>query len=328
MASKQYKSIIRLFNHCGIDYGEDFNLSRAKKQLQAEFRVAREGLIEIDGHTYTQHEVLEEIDHPDFATRLSFHKQIWESPDLLQLLEENVADLSTIKEAFYPFWSNKEFDEFFSPFFAGPFSYISRNLLSENKLQAMGDLLGFEDFLQPAEREEAYRPVRVYLDENLRLLKNVNKENYKIIRPKITHWIDEEWFPFFNCLPHEFYDVKVDIVTKLVNIGVDVQKSRKKDCRKMSQQLVSLSDLPESLRTTISSNHLIFSSGKSAIKGQWLWIWVGILIVKAIASKGCEDDSPKIKFDPKTPIIITDSALQKFRDSILKDNPGAFPSRR
>src|ERR1043165_2518767 len=96
LANKQYISIIRLFDHCGISTGDDFNLSRTKKQLQAEFGIAQGGFIEIDGHTYTRHDVFEEIEKPDFIQRLHFHKQIWKSPQILHLLEESSADLVAI----------------------------------------------------------------------------------------------------------------------------------------------------------------------------------------------------------------------------------------
>ena len=71
---------------------DDFNLSRAKKQLQAEFGIAQEGFIEVEGYAYSRHDVFEEIEQPDFSKRLDFHKQIWNSPQILKLLEENTAE--------------------------------------------------------------------------------------------------------------------------------------------------------------------------------------------------------------------------------------------
>ena len=196
MASKQYISIIRLFNYCGISSGEDFNLPRTKKHLEAEFRIAQGGFIEVADHTYTRHDVFEEIERPDFLKRLVFHRQIWKSPHILQLLEKNSADLVAVHDECTLFWNDKSFDDFFSPYFVGPFSYLSRTFLAEKKLKEMSDLLGYEDFLQPAEREEAFRPLRVFLDENIRLLRNINGENYHIMRPNITHWVDTDWHVF------------------------------------------------------------------------------------------------------------------------------------
>jgi hypothetical protein len=317
LASKQYISIIRLFNHCEISSGDDFNLSRAKKQLQAEFGIAESGFIETDGYTYTRHDVFEEIENPGFPRRLIFHKQIWNSPQILRLLEKNIINFTTIEAEFKPFWSNKDFDEFFSPYFAGPFNYLSRTFLSEMRLKDMGDLLGYEDFLQPAEREEAFRPLRLFFDENVRLLRNVKGENYSIMRPKIAHWINTDWHVFFNRLPHEFYDTKNDIIPMIINIGVAVQKSHRRDCRKMSKQLISLQDTPESLRSIIVSNHAVYSRS-STIRFNWrggfgiLWI---IFMIMRSSTQGCGDNSYHSRFSPDDIKYLPDSTVFK----ILKD---------
>jgi hypothetical protein len=342
LANKQYISIIRLFDHCGIST-DDFSLSRAKKQLQAEFGIAQGGFIEVEGLTYTRHDVFEEIEQPDFAQRLIFHKQIWKSPEILNLLENNSADLVAIHVEFKPFLGNKEFDEFFSPYFVGPFTYLSRNFLTENKLRDIGTLLAYEDFLQPSEREEAFRSIRIYLDENVRILRNVNKDNYEMMRPKFAHWIETDWYLFFNYLPHEFYEIKNDITTFIINIGVAVQKKHRKDCRAMSEQLISLNDTPENLRSIIVSNHGVYTEASSSSGSGWgrniFWaIWIVFMIIRA-ASGGCgssgsssydfnnykptyepfkiSDSTFKILADSSTR-IMHDSSFKKTIDSIIK----------
>lgn len=339
MASKQYISIIRLFEHCGISAGDDFNLSRAKKQLQAEFGIAQNGFIEVNGFNYSRQDVMEEIDRPDFMQRLVFHQKVWQQKQVLTLLEKNTADLKTIKEEFSPFWNNQAFDEFFSPYFAGPFSYISRNLLAAGKLTELGNLLAYEEFLLPAEREEAYRPIRIFLDENFRLLRNINGENYDIMRPKITHWIDTDWHLFFNNLPHEFYEIKNDIITRLINIGVAVQKSHKPDCRSVSIQLIALTDTPESLRQVIVSNHAVYMGGgssRSSGSSSWrviLWIlWIGFMISR-MSGDGCNGSNSNyeyirpsdIRYYPSTDtlykILQQDTDIARATDSTLKNQP-------
>jgi hypothetical protein len=326
LANKQYISIIRLFQHCDIEPGMEFNLSRAKKQLQAEFSVAQQGFIEIDGYTYTRHDVFEEIERPDFDKRLGFHQMIWRRPQILLLLEKNAANLQAIEIEFKPFWSNPEFDKFFSPYFAGPFAYISRTLISDLNLRELGFLLAYEDFLQPEEREEAFKPIRLFLDETLRVLRNVNKENYNIMRPKIAHWIDKDWYMFFNNLPHEFYDIKFDITTRLVNIGVAVQKKRRRDCQAMSEQLISLQDTPETLRQTIVSNHAVYtgsgsSGGGSSWKSAWWVIWIIIMLIRAASSDGCNssnsyrDNNDYLRMEQYK---VADSIFQKYIDANKK----------
>jgi hypothetical protein len=330
LASKQYISIIRLFNHFGISSGDDFNLSRAKKQLQAEFGIAQGEFIHVDGYTYTRHDVFEELEHPQLAERLVFHKQIWNSPSILRLLEKNAVDLSTIYDEFSLFWNNIKFDEFFSPYLVGPFVYLCRSYLAETNLQDMGELFVYQGFLQPEEREEAFRPLRIFLDENSRVLRNVNGDNYTIMRPKMALWINSNWHLLFNNLPDEFYEVKNDITTWLVNIGVAIQKSHRSDCRKMSDHLISLQDTPEGLRNTIVANHAVYTG--SSRRARWSWramFWIGWLFlagIRTVSSRGCDDNENKTihyyynnsEVSPDSLIRIVTDSNRKNRDSLLK----------
>jgi hypothetical protein len=317
LANKQYISIIRLFNYCDITTGNDFNLSRVRKQLQAEFGIAQGGFIEVNGYTYTRQDVFEEIEHPDFQRRLKFHKEIWSVPELLQLLEDNTYNAATIRDGFRPFWNNEEFDKFISPYIVGPFNYVSRNLLAGGDLAEMGELLRIEELFQAPEREEAFRPLRIFLDENLRLLRNTNQENYKIMRPKISFWIDTDWHGMFNNLPDEFYDIKNDLVFQLVNLGVAIQKKYRNDCRQMSEQLVALEDLPENLRGTIVSNHSVYTGSSTLnFRGYGWVVWVVIILVRALASGGCEHTSNEYPA-PQTQMNMyqTESLARQLKDS-------------
>jgi hypothetical protein len=326
LANKQYISIIRLFDHCAIPTGNDFNLSRVKKQLQAEFRIARSGFIELEGYTYTRHDVFEEIERPDFEKRLVFHKQLWNSKQILQLLETNVIDLGTVNAEFRSLGQNREFDQFFSPYFAGPFNYLSRTFLSEKRLEEMGDLLAYEDFLQPDEREEAFRVLRVFLDENMRILRNVTGENYKMMRPQFLHWVNTNWHGFFNNLPNEYYDIKCDITSRLINIGVAVQKSHRRDCRRMSDQLIKLQDMPENLSGIIVSNHAVYHGGSRTVSFKWgngIWVlWIFFMLFKGAAG-GCGDSGNSYykNFNPPIKALVSDSLIKIVKDSIPKMQP-------
>lgn len=314
MANKQYTSIIRLFNYCDISTGQDFNLLRAKKQLQAEFGIAQDGFIEVNGYTYTRHDVFEEIEQPDFLRRLAFHKEIWNIPQVLHLLEDNLFNAATIQEGFRNFYNNTEFDEFLSPYFVGPFNYVSRNLLADASLAEMGELLRVEGLLQAPEREEAFRPLRIFLDETLRLLRNTNRENYKVMRSKLSHWIDTEWYGFFNNLPDEFYDIKIDLVVRLINLGVAVQKKHRRDCRKISKQLVALEEIPENHRATILSNHRVYSGSSYSFRfrGSFWVVWIIIGVIRGLTSEGCEHKSNDYQEFQNTP-------LNKYqKDSIVR----------
>ncbi len=318
MVSKQYISIIRLFKYCDIPTDADFDLPRARKLLQAEFSFAQGGFIEKDGYTYTRHDVFEEIDRPDFLTRLNFHKQLWNAPHILQMLEKNKADPELLSGDFKPFWDNITFDQFFSPYFAGPFNNISRTLLANMQLGLMSELLTYQGFLLAPEREEAFRSLRLFLDDNTRLLRNTSGENYKVMRPRIMQWIEKDWHVFLNALPDEFYDVKVYIATRMINIGVAVQKTQRRDCRKVSSQLILLSDLPDHLRSLIISNHQIYSRPRYKLRlrsGFWA-VWIIWALIRLVTSNGCNhNDYDNNTFDPSL-FRIDSSVMKQLRDSL------------
>jgi hypothetical protein len=330
LANKQYISIIRLFEYCDISLESDFNITRARKQLQAEFGIAQSGFIEVDGYSYARHDVFEEIERTDFSERFDFHKKIWNTPAMLGLLENNQVDPLVIDEAFRPFTGNEAFDEFFSPYFVGPFNYLCRTYLTANRLRDAGDLLAFEEFLQPQEREEAFRPLRIYLEETLRLFRNTSEENYSVMRPKMIHWVETDWHQFLTNLPHEFYDHKTDITTFLINIGVGIQKKNKRDCRHLSEQLVSVQDLPENLRSLFVSNHAAYtgSSGSSGGWGNYWWIgWVIFVFIRMLSSNTCNNtsyDNTKFEIVNQRNIKV-DSSLQRLLDSF---NAGKADSLR
>jgi hypothetical protein len=294
LAEKQYISPIRLFDHLGIDYSKELNIPRIKKHLSAEFSMAKEGFIEIDGHTYNRNDVMEETDRPDFEKRLVYHHRIWKKKPLLNVLEDNTVNVAAVIHDLNDFQSDPEFDEFFSPYFAAPFNYTSRSLINDNNLFLLGDWLSIEGFVLPAQKEEAFKAIRIFLDENVRLFRNMNKDNYTTFRPKLLHWFRYGWHRFFNTLPEEFHDAKEDLTVGLINLTVRVQKTNIQDCQNISNELMQLHGLPDNIRSTIESNDKVYngrtgtSSSSSSGSGSYWWIiWLVIALIRIVSHGGC-----------------------------------------
>jgi hypothetical protein len=161
------------------------NVARIKKQLLAEFDFADGGFINIDDYSYSKNDVLEEIGRTDFLQRLFYHKRIWDHKAVLAILENNELQLDELRTDIKTFSGDTDFDRFFSPYFVLPFNYISRNFLNKGELIKQAEWLLFEDFLQPEDREEGFGPLRIFLDNNIRLLRNINGDNYKNTRPQL-----------------------------------------------------------------------------------------------------------------------------------------------
>ncbi len=285
MANKQYISPIRLYKHCAVELNPDINISRIKKHLNAEFAIATNGLIEIDGFSYNKHDLFEELEHSDFEKRLNYHQRIWDSKNVLSFLENNEFAYLSFKDELKQFHNDDEFDLFFSTYFAASFSVVLRNKLNELPLASVGNLLLFEPFILSDEREEAFKPLRIFFEENLRLLKNTNKDSYKLMHPKITHWVDYEWSSFINNLPEEFYEEKQEIAFKLTNILAAIQKTNRDDCRKLSYELSSITGLEKELADVIYKNHQIITGHSSSKSGgnNWSWIiWVILILIRIL----------------------------------------------
>ena len=180
------------------------------------------------------------------------------------------------------FNNDKDFDEFFSPFFSIPYNTISRILLNESNFVDLGELLLYEDFLQPAERELGFKSIRLFLDENIYLLKNVTLT-------KLSAWTNGGWHEFINYLPYEFDSTKNDLVVYLVSFTVKIQHSHKKICRIISNELVQLTDLSPDLLDTIENNDRVYKGTKlkqktgSSPANYWWVIWVVLLLLRGLA---------------------------------------------
>ena len=286
MANKQYISPIRLFKQLDISLDGDINVSRIKKQLAAEFDFNTSGIIEIDGFAYNKSDVFEELENPNFFERLSYHKRIWESKHLLVVLERNELNLPEVFAELKYFSNDEVFDNFISSYFAVSFNNVARGYLNPARLQVLGDWYRCESYVLAQDKEEAFKATRIFLDENIRLLKNVNTQNYKTFRPQIAHWFTRGGANFFNNLPDTFHDEKHQLVFHMINICVAIQRNFKYDCKTLSRELTCMQNLPEDFQKIIDGNHRIYM-GESASRSDgdksygWV-IWVVIVIIRII----------------------------------------------
>lgn len=291
MAEKQYISPVRLFEHLGIEYNDDINIARIKKHLNAEFSIAKDGFIEVGGHSYNKNDVMAEIERVDFAGRMHYHKKLWNYPFLLSMLESNEANLPEVRTALDNFQKDDAFDEFFSPYFAGPFNNACRTCINNHDLSDLAEWYTMESFLLPADREEGFASTRIFFEDNLKMFKNISAENYRYFRERMQKWLRWGWHKFLNILPHEFYHYKEDIVIALINLTVTIQKTNKDDCRDINNDLMMVKDLRTDLHDIIVNNDKAFNgvpASSSGSSGNYWWIvWVVIILARVIASGSC-----------------------------------------
>ncbi|MEO8771325.1 MAG: hypothetical protein ABI402_14615 [Ferruginibacter sp.] len=286
--AKQYISIIRLFDHSSIAYDTELNPSRIKKQLQAEFGFSFTGIIEIEGYTYNKADVFVELERLDFLQRMPYHVAVWENKSILIFLEDHIFNIHGIRPEMKPFETDPLFIEFLSPYLAIPFNNICRLCLNNADYADLVELLSCEDYLLPDEREEAFRAIRIFIDENISILRNLSEVTLKQSLPALKHWAVSRSGDFLNYLPDEFTAVKIDLVVHLVNFTVKIQHTNKKMCRAVSKELVKVLNLPPNLMNTVDNNDRAYqgkriSSGSKSGTGNYWWVvWVIFMLMRML----------------------------------------------
>ncbi|MEO7524120.1 MAG: hypothetical protein ABIT58_08500, partial [Ferruginibacter sp.] len=150
------------------------------------------------------------------------------------------------------------------------------------------DLYLFEDFLKADEREEGFRPVRLFLDDHISTLKNLSEVTLKGSLPKLKQWTDPGISSFLNNLPYDFDSVKIELLVYLVGATVKIQHTNRKLCKALSKQMVKVMDLPMELSDTIDNNDRIYQGNIRAIKSNsgsgsyWWMIWVVLILMRIL----------------------------------------------
>jgi hypothetical protein len=285
LAKKHYQSLVRLLEHSGVDLSTQVNLPRLKKQLAAEFDFSGSGFIEIDGYSYNKADVFAELDAPDFDQRLQYHIRIWKSKAVLSMLELAAFNYLDFKDEIKEFSNDEKFDQFFSPYFADSYVHVLRQYITEVRFDEVSLLLLFEPFLMSEEREEAFAPLRIFFEEQQRLLRNVNRENYPAFKKDIYIWSLPYWGRMFNNLPDELFEYRAEFAFHLVNLTVALQHKYTEDALAISTELTIMKELPADLEKTILSNHKVYKQGTGG-SISWGWvIWIVLILLRLAA--GC-----------------------------------------
>jgi hypothetical protein len=292
LANIQYISIIRLFESCSIDIDQEIILSRVKKQLNTEFDFSEAGFIEIENFVYNKNDVFDEIDKVDFITRFDFHKKIWSSKTLLTILENNrIDDIGNLYTELDRFTNNPAFDSFVSPYFANSFNHISRKYISDENFKHLNIWLGYQDFIQIEDREDAFKAIRLFLDDHLRTIANTNDVSYKFNKNKLLFWMKLDTIDFMNQLPEDFYFIKNQLIEKLIDLAVEIEKSYRDDSKYITNTLYQLKNIDPNLKNIIDNNHKVYNHAPASNISvsddsgfNWRWLWVIVIAIKVLVS--------------------------------------------
>ena len=253
----KYVSIIRLFEYCNIDYLE-FNLSKIKKVIAAEYSISDNGIISIGKFDYTKDSVLQEIERDDFAERLQHHHVIWEQKDLLNFLEHDY--INDNASQWYYLNTNENFKQFVSPYFAYAFNKAMHKFLRSMFLIKASHLLTLMVFVNYADENDALQSTRAFISESLKLFKNTSKSNYRKNYAKLKIWAKQPVYLFINNLPASLSGETEDLVIALINFTVEIQFKDRRFCLDVSENLIRVSCVQQEHLKHIRDNHAIYKA--------------------------------------------------------------------
>ncbi|GEM_PF-6482825 len=311
------QSLIRFLEYCNIGYSDkdSFSVQRAKRQVNAEFALEESGIITIDGVSYNKSDVLKELEHPDFTERLQYHVVLWNHKVLLRLLEQDAINIDDVNTQFLSLANDEEFRYFLAPQMATAFNSVVKSLLKVPDFYNAFLWLRLKVFITPEEEEYAYQSLRIFLEEQLRLFKNLNSETYTNKYNEIAPWQRQEWHLLFNNLPDSLYYFNDEFAHVLINFTVQVQRADKRLCVAISSRLVQMQHVSYNYKKLIDDNHRIYTANtpvgtvqrknKSPHMG---WIATALVIVLLrllMQAKSCNNDNDSNRSIPVTNYVTS-----------------------
>jgi hypothetical protein len=327
----QYKSPIRFFEYCHIEISdpEALNGSRAKKQIAAEFNMEPSGIIRLDEIDYNKQDILSCLESPNMIVQLAFHQKIWAHKSLLHFLESGIvgeqfaADIDTVKE-------DIPFVGFCSPYFAPQFNKEMKQRLAKDDFDAAADWIVYCQMILLGDGETAFASTTSYLEQAIRLFRNLNKTTFLSRRDEVVAWT-KNWARFINWLPDNLYSQKDDLAMVLINFCVEIQNADERTCFLISKQMIQLDYVDPSNARLIRENHEIYAekvagttlnpekkraAPQKKSKPNYIWIiLICVITFVRIMDKGCNNNRDR----DNTHLIMSDEQIDALTTKLFFD---------
>ena len=260
----RYISPIRFYIHCGLELNDEAfsNPSRLKKLVSAEFAIALEGIISVDGYDYNKNDLLSDLESDAWQKNIEYHKTIWENKLLLQILEfENVK-----RPKSRPLWFNlsedKEFVNFISPYFGEALNNLIRKYYHPINFMEARFWLTFLAFVNPEHEEEALSSTRNMLDSIVALFKNLSFSNYEQHMQELKPWINQSWQHYMNELPDSLFYYKDKLAEVIVSFIAQIYRHDLDLAYKLNVRLAAIKGLNPEIADVIKENYNVLSGAK------------------------------------------------------------------
>lgn len=314
---QKYQSPIRLLAYCDLTTELLITApNKAKKIIQAEFASSEDGYITIDQYTYNKQDFIDELRPFNLVERWQMHQYIWEQKDILNYLEH-----ARIAKKAYEVPDNGQLTAF-SEYFGHAFLHATRQLIANNDLQGLGKFMNQDIYIASEDLEDAYQAVHQYLNEQYRVFKNLNTDNYLTRKNQIGHWFNQDWWPIFQYLP-EVLDHHIDnFVRVITDFLVEIQYIDKVKSIFLAYNLKQIDTMSIDLYDLCQDNYDILTDASNNNREEkqkrgWqfygMYVFIFFALIKAIATCNKEDEKT-INWQENEP------TLQQLKESIKLDS--------
>lgn len=212
-----------------LDTPDNSEVKKAKRRKLTEFDLSDDGSIEFKSIKIHKADFLNATDELDNEQKSQFYWSIKNNPELSNFLVSGdtwfFANYQTQR-----FFSNPDFIEFVSPYFAYQYNKIIFQTFEEGNTSLLRKLVANPILVSPAQTDKAYQNLREFINNQIQELHQIRTD----IENEETHYEEdsvEDVFSdlqeminvnIYNVLPTYFQSQRNDIAQKLRNISVAV----------------------------------------------------------------------------------------------------------
>jgi hypothetical protein len=300
---KAYRSPVRLVTYASeqVSPFSGQALARTRKKVLAELALHQDALT-IEGEEYTRNDFITLLDVEN-EDQWKYHCIVYSHPALLNFLEHGIFEDEGFREEEF-LLENESFLSFVSPYFAFAFNRATGKMLKKGDegFKQIALLLRYKAFISSTHEHEGYQRIRVYLNELIHILKNLNWEKLEREESLMHFVFANEWIEFVNALPSSFSTIRDEVVEQILAVVYRLQ--RKATWYYLQQVCIHARNIESSdwNRSEIDRFELVFrqnvgkvgkgsGSGTSGNVGRTIFwaIWIILMIVRYAG--GCKTNS-------------------------------------
>lgn len=255
----RYQSPIRFFEQYNIDYTIDIitKVDYLTSEIQRAFQQQHTLKIQIEDFIYTEEELIDELNHPQFNARLIHHTTIWNKKGLLKYLELDILQLREAARYWHSLAKDPEFVAFVSPYFVAPYQKTMDKWLNPPSFDSASRWLTFLDFMVTADREKALSTVCSFMEKNADFFNRLSFTDTGL--ESLQSWKNQNWNLFMNNIPSSIYDYRNSLAIAILTFVKKIRETDLDTAFLIVLRLSKVEYLDQQIAIEINMHHLSLS---------------------------------------------------------------------